>query len=135
LQRKFAGKPLPPLYGIPFTIQRFEDYAEINALANAGAMLLGSFIEASTYVAALSVSFALDRILYGIDQAGASTSISVFHPTPIDSRPLTHRELVSTAIVAQSSEEARNVWLAIKQYVNHEEDTFILPPSVIDSWV
>jgi hypothetical protein len=98
-------------------------------------LLFGSFPEPSVYVAALSVLFALDRLPSDIARAGGSTSITVFHPTSIDSRPLTHRELRSTAIVTQSSEEARKVWLAIKQYVNHEEDTFTLPPSVIDSWV
>jgi hypothetical protein len=98
-------------------------------------LLFGSFPEPSVYVAALSVLFALDRLPSDIARAGGSTSITVFQPTSIDSRPLTHRELRSTAIVTQSSEEARKVWLAIKQYVKHEEDTFILPPSVIDSWV
>jgi hypothetical protein len=47
LQRRFTGKPFLPLYGIPFAIERYEDYAEIDALTDTGALLFGSFPEPS----------------------------------------------------------------------------------------
>jgi hypothetical protein len=87
LQRKFAGKRYPPLYGIPFTIQRLGDYAEIDALVNAGATLLGSFIESSTYVAVLSVSFA-QACLISTRLVRPQVSVSLTLPPSIaDLRP------------------------------------------------
>jgi hypothetical protein len=135
LQRRFVGMPLPPLYGIPFTVDRLEDHAEVDVLIRAGALLIGIIPRSSASVAALSVSFALDSKLSGIAWAGGSTSITVFHPTSIDSRPLTHRDARPTTIVAESSEEARKVWLVIEQDTSHQEDTLVLSQAIINSWV
>jgi hypothetical protein len=136
LQQRFAGLPLPPLYGIPFSIARFEDYAEIDALVDAGALMVGSLPESSASVATLSVSFTLDSSLSSITQTGVSTGVTVFRPTSIDSRPPTHRETRPTAIVAQSSDEARMVWLVIaEQNTSDQEDTFVVSQAVINSWV
>jgi hypothetical protein len=135
LQRRFVGMPLPPLYGIPFTVDRLEDHAEVDVLIRAGALLVGIIPTTSASVAALSVSFALDCKLSGIVRAGASTSITVFHPTSVDSRPPTHRDARPTTIVAQSSEEARKVWLVIEQNASRQEDTFVLSRAVVNSWI
>jgi hypothetical protein len=135
LQQRFAGKPLPPLYGIPFTIARYEDYAEIDALVDAGALMVGISPRSSASVAVLSVSFALDGNLSSIAQTGVSTNITVFRPTSIDTRPPTHWKTRPTAIVAQSSDEARMVWLVIEYHTISQKDTFIVPQAVINSWV
>lgn len=136
LQQRFAGLPLPPLYGIPFTIARFEDHAEIDALVDAGALMVGSLPESSASVATLSVSFALDSNMSSIAQTGVSTGVTVFRPTSIDSSPPTHRETRPTAIVAQSSDEARMVWLVItEQDTSDQEDMFVVSQTVINSWV
>jgi len=135
LQQKFAGKSLPPLYGIPFTIGRYEDYAEIDALIDAGALLMGCLPEPSASVAGLRVSFALDCFPSSVARTRTSTGVTVFDPTSIRGRPPSHRETGPTSIVAQSSEEARMVWLVIDQGPSDEEDTLVVPRSVIDSWV
>lgn len=135
LQQKFAGKPLPPLYGIPFTIERYEDYAEIDALVDAGALMVGCLPESSASVAALSVSFALDSNQSSIARTHTSAGVTVFQPTSIDGRPPSHRETGPVAIVVQSSDEARMVWLVTEQGPRDPEDTLIIPQAVIDSWV
>lgn len=135
LQDKYAGRPLPPLYGIPFAIDRFGDYAEIDALVDAGALMVGSLHESSALVAALCISFALDSDQSSIARTRTSTGVTVFHPTSVDGRPPSHRETGPTAIVAQCSDEARMVWLVFEQGARNSEDTLIIPQAVINSWV
>jgi hypothetical protein len=135
LEWRFAGMPWPPLYGIFFTVDTLENDAEIDALTRAGALLIGIIPKSSALVAALSVSFALESNPSGTARAGASKSTTVLHPTSVDSRPPTHRNARPMAIVAQSGEEARKVWLVMEQGTSHQEDAFVLPQAVINSWV
>jgi hypothetical protein len=134
LEWRFVGMPWPPLYGIFFTVDTLEN-PEIDALIRAGALLVGVIPQSSALVAILSVSFALDSNPSSVARAGASKSITALHPTSNDSRPPTHRDARPTAIVAQSSEEARKVWLVMEQDTRHQEDKFVLSQKVINSWV
>lgn len=104
-------------------------------MVDAGALMVGSFAESSALVAVLSVSFALARDQASIARTRTSTGVTLFQPTFIDGRPPSHRETGPTAIVAQSSDEARSVWLVIEQVTRDLEDTLIIPQTVINSWV
>ncbi|CAD0112542.1 unnamed protein product [Aureobasidium uvarum] len=135
LQQKSASKPWPSLYGIPFTTSRDVDDTTVKALISAGALHIRGPPEPLASVAARMVSFALDSNPSSISQARTSDSVVVFQPTPVDDRFSIDQDSGSTAIVAQSVQEARKVWLAIEQHLNRLENTSAISRKVENSWV
>ncbi|THY22741.1 Isochorismatase hydrolase [Aureobasidium pullulans] len=138
LHEKFAGEPLPPLYGIPFATSshiRFESTRShdkvVEALIDAGAIFVGSSSESRLAVAARLVSFSLEtstsRIPHVVD---GQNGIVTLHPTPGTLTPDTN----SLSIVAQCVEDARKTWLITDQTSN-KDDVSLRPQATVNSWV
>lgn len=138
LHEKFAGEPLPPLYGIPFATSShigFESTRShdevVEALIDAGAMFVGSSSESRLAVAARLVSFSLEtstsRIPHVVD---GQNGIVTLHPTPGTLTPDTN----SLSIVAQCVEDARKIWLITDQTSN-KDDVSLRPQATVNSWV
>ncbi|THY93428.1 Isochorismatase hydrolase [Aureobasidium pullulans] len=138
LHEKFAGKPLPPLYGIPFATSShigFESTRShdkvVEALIDAGAIFVGSSSESRLAVAARLVSFSLEtstsRIPHVVD---GQNGIVTLHPTPGTLTPDTN----SLSIVAQCVEDARKIWLITDQ-TSDKDDVSLRPQATVNSWV
>ncbi|CAD0012719.1 unnamed protein product [Aureobasidium pullulans] len=138
LHEKFAGEPLPPLYGIPFATSShigFESTRShdkvVEALIDAGAIFVGRSSESRLAVAARLVSFSLEtstsRIPHVVD---GQNGIVTLHPTPGTLTPDTN----SLSIVAQCVEDARKIWLITDQTSN-KDDVFLRPQATVNSWV
>ncbi|KEQ85789.1 Isochorismatase hydrolase [Aureobasidium pullulans EXF-150] len=138
LHEKFAGEPLPPLYGIPFATSShigFESTRShdevVEALIDAGAIFVGSSSESRLAVAARLVSFSLEtstsRIPHVVD---GQNGIVTLHPTPGTLTPDTN----SLSIVAQCVEDARKIWLITDQTSN-KDDVSLRPQATVNSWV
>ncbi|TIA53440.1 Isochorismatase hydrolase [Aureobasidium pullulans] len=138
LHEKFAGEPLPPLYGIPFATSShigFESTRShdevVEALIDAGAIFVGSSSESRLAVAARLVSFSLEtstsRIPHVVD---GQNGIVTLHPTPGTLTPDTN----SLSIVAQRVEDARKIWLITDQTSN-KDDVSLRPQATVNSWV
>ncbi|THZ78850.1 Isochorismatase hydrolase [Aureobasidium pullulans] len=138
LHEKFAGEPLPPLYGIPFATSShigFESTRShdkvVEALIDAGAIFVGSSSESRLAVAARLVSFSLEtstsRIPHVVD---GQNGIVTLHPTPGTLTPDTN----SLSIVAQCVEDARKIWLITDQ-TSDKDDVSLRPQATVNSWV
>ncbi|KAG2163971.1 hypothetical protein JADG_003710 [Aureobasidium aubasidani] len=138
LHEKFAGEPLPPLYGIPFAISGHTGFEStrshdkvVEALIDAGAIFVGSSSESRLAVAARLVSFSLEtstsRIPHVVD---GQNGIVTLHPTPGTLTPDTN----SLSIVAQCVEDARKIWLITDQTSN-KDDVSLRPQATVNSWV
>ncbi|THX90854.1 Isochorismatase hydrolase [Aureobasidium pullulans] len=138
LHEKFAGEPLPPLYGIPFATSShigFESTRShdkvVEALIDAGAIFVGRSSESRLAVAARLVSFSLEtstsRIPHVVD---GQNGIVTLHPTPGTLTPDTN----SLSIVAQCVEDARKIWLITDQTSN-KDDVSLRPQATVNSWV
>ncbi|THW21071.1 Isochorismatase hydrolase [Aureobasidium pullulans] len=138
LHEKFAGEPLPPLYGIPFATSSHIGFGStrshdemVEALIDAGAIFVGSSSESRLAVAARLVSFSLEtstsRIPHVVD---GQNGIVTLHPTPGTLTPDTN----SLSIVAQCVEDARKIWLITDQTSN-KDDVSLRPQATVNSWV
>ncbi|CAD0094147.1 unnamed protein product [Aureobasidium vineae] len=135
LEQEFSSKPWPLLYGIPFATSRDIEDPTVEALISAGALYIRSLPEPLVSVAARMVSFALDSNPSSIARARVSHRVVVFQPTLIDDRPAINQDSESTAIVAQSVEEARQVWLALEQHLDRLQNTSAISQTLTNSWV
>ncbi|TIA62938.1 Isochorismatase hydrolase [Aureobasidium pullulans] len=138
LHEKFAGEPLPPLYGIPFATSShigFESTRShdkvVKALIDAGAIFVGSSSESRLAVAARLVSFSLEtstsRIPHMVD---GQNGIVTLHPTPGTLTPDTN----SLSIVVHCVEDARKIWLITDQ-TSDKDDVSLRPQATVNSWV
>ncbi|THY34770.1 Isochorismatase hydrolase [Aureobasidium pullulans] len=138
LHDKFAGEPLPPLYGIPFVISshtglestRSHDKV-VEALVDAGAIFVGSSSKSQLAVAARLVPFSLETSTSRIQNVlDGQNGIVTLHPTPGTLTP----DANSLSIVAQSVEDARKIWLTTDQTSN-KDDVSLRPQATVNSWV